>query len=219
MPNSNHYVLCPYYENEKNESISCEDVIRTFPNLKKKEWYMKTYCDANWQECIFADAMNRAYEEGEEALEKEKIKALEKELRSMGIKYGREKKKNERQQKKIDELMAVNQSFTSVNNKLEKQRKELYKELRETKEELEKVNKKIYAELQQLTEVYEIRMAYLIEKSGEVLHEEDVKEWAEGYEIALTVDDENVMNRAWKVVKREVEEDDKDGFHTETEKE
>lgn len=208
MPNSNHYVLCPYYENEKNESISCEDVIRTFPNLKKKEWYMKTYCDANWQKCIFADAMNRAYEEGEEALEKEKIKALEKELRSMGIKYGREKKKNERQQKKIDDLMAVNQSFTSVNNKLEKQRKELYKELRETKEELEKVNKKIYAELQQLTEVYEIRMAYLIAtKCDGELKEKDVEAWAEGKEFAVTCD-YAAKDRVWKVITREEKKKD-----------
>lgn len=205
MPNSNHYVLCPYYENEKNESISCEDVIRTFPNLKKKEWYMKTYCDANWQECIFADAMNRAYEEGEEALEREKIKALEKELRSMGIKYGREKKKNERQQKKIDDLMQQN--------------KDLYEKWRKVNEELTAVNMKIYGQIQQMVQLYEDRMAYLIDtKCDGELREKDVEAWAEGKEFAI-VHDYLAEDRVWKVLFREEQEDEEsDGLDkTETE--
>ena len=181
---------------------------------------MKNYCDTEWKECPYACALNQAYEEGEISVENEKINALEQELRSMSKKLGREKKKTERQQKKIDELMAVNQSFTSVNNKLEAQRKNLYKELRKTKEELETVNKTIYAQMMQLTEIYEVRMAYLIEKTGGILIEDDVKEWAAGYEIAIQRDDDEQFTRSWKVIKREVEKDEEsDGLDKKTETE
>lgn len=194
MPNSNHYVLCPYYGGDKNESISCEDVIRTFPNLKKKEWYMKTYCDSEWKKCTYAQVLNSAYEEGEEALEREKIKATEKEIKSLQTRLGIEKKRTERQQKKIDDLM--------------QQKKELYGKWRAVNEELTNINMKIYGQLQQMVQLYEDRMAYLIAtKCDGELKEKDVEAWAEGKEFAVTCD-YAAKERVWKVITREEKKKD-----------
>lgn len=206
MPNSNHYVICPYFENEKKESISCEDTFRTFNNRKKKEGWMKRFCDDEWEECPYADDLNKAYEEGEEALEMEKIEALEKELRSMSKKLGREKKKTERQQKKIDDLM--------------QQKKDLYARWRSVEEELSKVNMTIYSQLQQMVQLYEDRLAYCIEtKFDGELKEAEIEAWAEGKEFAITCD-YLAEERVWKVLMREESEDEEsDGLDSEKEKE
>lgn len=201
MPNSNHYVICPYFENEKNESISCEDCFRTFRNRKKKEWWMRNYCDNNWQLCPYAEALNIAYEEGEDAVENEKINALEKELRSMSKKLGREKKKTERQQKKIDDLML--------------QKKELYAKWRKVHEELTEVNMKIYNQMTQMAQLYEDRLAYLIDtKCDGEMAEKDVEEWAEGKMYAI-VHDYDAEDRIWKVLIKEEEDEESDGLDSE----
>lgn len=204
MPNSSHYVLCPYFESEKNESISCEDVCRTFSNRKKKDWHMKTYCDSKWQSCEYAQAMSIAYEKGEEALEQERIKALEKELKSLSTKLGIEKGKTKRQQKKIDDLMA--------------QKKELYAKWRAVNEELANVNMKIYGQIQQMVQLYEDRLAYLIAtKCDGELREKTVEEWAEGKEFAITCD-YLAEDRVWKVMMREENKDESDGLDKDPEK-
>ena len=202
MPNSNHYVVCPYFVSEKNESISCEDCFRTFNSRKKKEWWMKNYCDTEWEECPYAGALNQAYEEGEISVDNEKINSLEKELRSMSKKLGREKKKTERQQKRIDDLML--------------QKKELYAKWRKVNEELTEVNMKIYNQMQQIVQLYEDRMAYLIDtKCDGELREKDVEAWAEGKEFAI-VHDYLAEERIWKVLTREEnEEDETDGLDSE----
>ena len=46
MPNNGRITLCPYYRDEKNLSISCEDVFRRFRWKKQKTNWMDTYCDA-----------------------------------------------------------------------------------------------------------------------------------------------------------------------------
>lgn len=203
MPNSSHYVLCPYYVTEKKASITCEDCFRTFNNRKKKEWWMKTYCDDRWEECKYAIALTKAYEEGEESVEKEKIESLERELSSMSKKLGREKKKTERQQKKIDSLMD--------------QKKEIYAKWRAVNEELTNVNMKIYGQLQQMVQLYEDRLAYLIAtKCDGQLREKDVEEWAEGKEFAITCD-YLVEDRVWKVMMREESEDESAGLDKDSE--
>ena len=164
---------------------------------------MRNYCDDDWKLCPYAAAMNAAYEEGETAVEKEKVNALEKELRSMSKKLGREKKKTERQQRKIDDLML--------------QKKDLYAKWRKNEEALTEVNMKIYGQMQQLIQIYEDRMAYLIDtKCDGELREKDVEAWAEGKEFAI-IHDYLADERIWKVVSREENEEDEktDGERTE----
>lgn len=195
------YTLCPFYidESEKAHTISCEDVIRMWDSAEEKCAYMDTYCDASWMECPYAKAMTDAYEAEEKgddkAVEKNKMAALEKEIRGLYIKLGRYKKK-------IDELRAVNQSFVNTNESLEKQKKEFYKRWRTAQAELEKDKSDINQELAKLGIIYEQRMAYLIENfaPNKVLLEEDVKTWAGEKEFALVPDYTEHEQLAWKVV-------------------
>lgn len=164
---------------------------------------MKNYCDTEWEKCPYAGALNQAYEEGEMFVENEKMSALEKELRSMSKKLGREKKRTERQQKRIDDLM--------------QQKKDLYEKWRKVNEELTAVNMKIYGQMQQIIQLYEDRLAYLIDTrcDGE-LREKDVEEWAEGKEFAI-VHDYLAEDRVWKVLMREEQDDEKsDGLDKKT---
>lgn len=155
---------------------------------------MKNYCDAAWEMCPYADELNNAYEKGAAVVEQEKITAMTRELKSLSSKLGREKKRTERQQKKIDDLM--------------KQKKELYAKWRSVNEELTNVNMKIYGQLQQMVQLYEDRMAYLIDtKCGGEMREKDVEEWAEGKEFSITCD-YAAEDRIWKVITREESEED-----------
>ena len=100
------YTLCPYYIDENRRTISCEDVIRRFDSIDEKYGYMDEYCDDAWEDCPYAIAMNKAYDEAEKgdemAVEKNKLAALETELKGVHIKLGRA-------EKKIDELNATGQ--------------------------------------------------------------------------------------------------------------
>ena len=117
----------------------------------------------------------------------------------------------ERQQKKIDELRAVNQSFTNVNNSLEKQKKEFYTRWRKAQDELDKGNEAIMEELRRLGDIYEQRMCYLIDRFADGFFcESDVERWAGDREFALVRQyDEDLGDMVWKVVFKE-DEPDKD---------
>lgn len=215
MPNNTRIPLCPFYKDEKNKSISCEDVYRSFPSVKKKYAWMDMYCDEwNWMRCPYAVDLNEAYarlEKGDKkALEKHEIEALRKELKSISTKLGRAEKRIERQQKKIDQLRAVNNSFTIVNNKLEQQKKEFYGRWRTAQAELNKGNEQVLEELGMLGIIYEQRMCCLIDKFApeKILREDDVKEWAGDRDFALVADADAEHGRFWKVVfKRDENED------------
>ena len=208
------YTLCPFFEHgERKSRITCEDTYRWFDSDEEKDIWMDMYCDNEWTECPYAIELNEAYdrlEKGDEmALEKHKIDALEKELKGMATKLGRAEKRIERQQKKIDELRAVNQSYINVNDTLAKQKREYYEKYRKADTQLKEYERKIPEQLTGIVLMYEQRMSYLIENfaPGRKLFEEDVKEWAGDKEFALTSDYED-NELAWKVVFKEDDEND-----------
>ena len=92
------YTLCPYYIDENNKAISCEDVCRTYDSMKQKWAWMDMYCDSwDWMKCPYA--MDRAeayhnYEKGDiKALDEQKEKAMKVEIKSLTSKLGRVNKK------------------------------------------------------------------------------------------------------------------------------
>ena len=194
MPNSVHTVICPYYMNEFNRSISCEDVCRAFDSLNSKNAWMMQYCDSwDWMRCPYAIDLTEAYarkEKGDEkALEKNKIKALEKENKGLQTNLGRATKKIER--------------LHQINDMMQKKWKTAEKLL----DDYQKHESERYFAMARL---YEDRIAYLIDTHcGGRLAEADVKAWAEGKEYALTFDKESV-DPIWIVKTREETEADED---------
>lgn len=206
------YTRCPYFQSEKRLTISCEDVVRRFKTLEAKWSHMDRYCDADYMSCPFAIDLRRAYEKTEKgdirALDKEKITALQKEHAKLLSALGRAEKRIERQQKKIDELRAVNRSFTSVNNSLEQQKKDYYSRWRKAQDELDKGSENVMAELNKLGSIYEQRMCYLIENFVPIkmFYEDNAKAWAGDKAFALVADKDDDGRIVWKVV---YQEDDK----------
>ena len=208
------YTMCPFYVDENKKSISCEDICRTYKTLECKYDWMTMYCDSwEWMKCPYAIDRSEAYaayEKGDvKALENQEIKALEKENKYLRTLLGKAEKRVERQQKKIDELRAVNQSFTNVNNSLEKQKKEFYTRWRKAQDELDKGNETVMEELRRLGDIYEQRMCYLIDRFADGFFcESDVEKWAGDREFALVRQyDEDLGDMVWKVVFKEDEPD------------
>ena len=201
---------------EKRKVSKCEDICRTYKTLECKYDWMTMYCDSwEWMKCPYAIDRSEAYaayEKGDvKALENQEIKALEKENKYLRTLLGKAEKRVERQQKKIDELRAVNQSFTNVNNSLEKQKKEFYTRWRKAQDELDKGNETVMEELRRLGDIYEQRMCYLIDRFADGFFcESDVERWAGDREFALVRQyDEDLGDMVWKVVFKE-DEPDKD---------
>lgn len=207
MPNNTRIPMCPFYKDEKNKSISCEDVYRSFPSVKKKYAWMDMYCDEwDWMRCPYAVDLTEAYarlEKGDKkALENHEIEALRKELRSMSTKLGRAEKRNERQQRKINELRAVNQRLTDINIQVDQRMKQYYKDAQEAKSQLHTYEQKIDAQLKKITQVYEQRICYLIETfvPPKCFYEDYAKEWAGDKEFALVAERDEKNRIIWKVV-------------------
>ena len=203
------YTLCPFFVHDKRKSrISCEDTYRWFDSDEEKDIWMDKYCDNEWTECPYAIELNEAYDRLEKgdvmALENHEIEALKKELKGMATKLGTAEKKLERAQKRVEELAAINKSFISKNEDLEKQKREYYEKYRKADTQLKEYERKIPEQLTGIVLMYEQRMSYLIENfvPGRKLFEEDVKEWAGDKEFALTSDYED-NELAWKVVFKE----------------
>lgn len=215
------YTLCPFFEHgERKSRITCEDTYRWFDSDEEKESWMDTYCDNEWTECPYAIDLNEAYdrlEKGDEmALENHKIDALEKELKGMATKLGTAEKRIERQQKKIDDLRAVNQSYINVNDNLEKQKRSYFEKWKKSDKQLKEYERKIDVQLKGIVMTYEQRMAYLIDTycpNGK-LRERDVEEWAKDRSFAIVfsrIEDEELGiegEPAWKVVFKEDDEND-----------
>lgn len=209
------YTRCPYYIDESRRSISCEDVCRSYDSLKQKSSWMDMYCDSwDWMKCPYAADMTEAYnryQEGDEtALIEQELKAQKKEIESLIRKLGRANKRIERQQKKIDELRAVNQSYQRRND-------DLYKKWRSSDSRVRAQDDKIWGEISSLSDIYEQRMAYLIDTFTEdgYFYEEDAETWAGDKSFAIVSEriDVNDLDKRrtgliWKVVFQEEETDE-----------
>ena len=111
MPNNGHITLCPYYRDEKNKSISCDDIFRSFRYPVQKKRWMKAYCDAAWEDCPHAKKLNEMYDrvlEGGADMETEILKhnnaELTKELKSVKSMLGKSEKNNAKKDDSIAEL-------------------------------------------------------------------------------------------------------------------
>lgn len=219
------YTLCPFFEHgERKARITCEDTYRWFDSDEEKWSWMNMYCDNEWTKCPYAIELNEAYERlekgDEKALENHEIEALKKELKGMATKLGTAEKKLERAQKRVDELAAINKSFISKNEDLEKQKREYYEKYRKAEMQLKEYERKIDAQLKGIVMTYEQRMAYLIDTycpNGK-LRERDVEEWAKDRSFAIVfsrIEDEELGiegEPAWKVVFKEDESNECEGI-------
>lgn len=215
------YTKCPYFQSEKRQTISCEDVVRRFKTLEAKWIHMDRYCDADYMSCPYAIDLQRAYEQEQKgdirALDKEKITALQKEHAKLLSALGRAEKRIERQQKKIDDMRAVNKSFTAKYEDLEQKRRAEYAKRRKAEADLKIAQGKVIDELGKLGEIYEQRMCYLIENFVPVkmFYEDNAEAWAGDKAFALVAEKDDDDRIVWKVV---YQEDDKDtDKQTETE--
>lgn len=221
MPNYGHTAICPFYRAEKNKSISCEDTFRRFMNENKRNAWTTMYCDSwDWMKCPYAADLTEAYEryeKGDEmALENHENEALRTELEKMSRRLGMAEKRCERQQKKIDELRAVNQSLTTQNINLDTKNKELYKKWRDAASHNQAFEEKIFDQVQKISRMYEQRIAYLIEEfvPDKKFTEGDVAAWAKDKAFALVYErDEDEMYEPYWVVKfgEETETEDEQG--------
>ena len=201
------YTRCPFYIDENKLTISCEDVCRSFDSMDEKWTWMDMYCDTwDWMKCPHAADISEAYRKAEEgdvmAIENQEINALKKEVHALRTKLGAVTKKSERPQKKLDEQRELVKSYQRKNE-------DLYRKWRS-------LDDKIWNELGSLSEIYEQRMAYLIDTCcpDKRLYEEDVEAWAKDREFALVFDrddvESNPFRRTWKVVFKEDGQQDTD---------
>lgn len=210
MPNTGRITKCPYYRDEKNLSISCEDTFRRFRWPAQKNNWMDKYCDDNWQACEYAKELEGLYDEmgGNEMsnkileLEHENA-ALKKELRKVSSMLGKATKREERKDDRIRELMTQNRALEKVMLR-EKQK------CADLKLKLDKAGKDMIA----LADIYEGRIAYLVANFTDgTLNEEDIRKWAESFEYAMIPEatekgpDGKEVVVLWRVMTREIEDD------------
>jgi hypothetical protein len=199
------YTKCPFYIDESRRTISCEDVARLFDSRKDKCEYMDKYCDEAWQECEYAIAITQAYDKLEkgdkQALEKQKIKALESEIRSNLIKIGRAETKIREQKEQINNLIGSNKKLMDARRTEHDRRMKLEKELA-------MIQDKVADDIKKIAQLYEDRIAYLMDTFADgTFREADAEAWAKGKQFAV-VHEVKQKDRVWKVV---IKQDGKDG--------
>lgn len=164
MSNNGRITLCPFYKNEKNLSISCEDIYRTFASAEDKNNHMDYYCDNNWEECSYSKELDRLYKQiggNEEMNAIERLrhneKALIKELRSLSTILGKTKHREEEKDKYIKELQRQLEST-----------KRLYILTKNRLDECRKNEEIIYEQIMEMQKCYEAKMAALdnLKESG-----------------------------------------------------
>lgn len=203
MPNNGRITLCPYYRDEKNLSISCEDVFRRFRWKRQKSDWMDTYCDDDWEGCPHAQQLNQMYDEREEqsSVEKKRIVELEhevqqlkKELRKTASMLGRSEKREKAKDDTIKELRKKNRFL-----------EEKYLDYAGKIRQAEAKEDKIYQQISDIAGLYEARFAYMLTKSGmDKFHEDDFQNWSSGNEYRIVFDEKE------RVFTAEVREESRD---------
>ena len=210
MPNNTRIPLCPYYKDEKNKSISCEDVFRRFATLKKKYAHMDTYCCKDWQSCEYAAELNAMYERIEKGADmdleqtKQKLAAAQKELRYNATLLGRADRRIEAKEAEIKDLRRKNRE-------LEEKRLEEFKKRRKAEITLNDYEKKAYGQLEEIIKTYKDALCYLLSmRPDQELPEAEIKEWTKdkAYTIMRTYKDDKDMT--WKLVEFDAEEGKED---------
>lgn len=204
MPNNGRITLCPFYRDEKNLSISCEDTYRTFRWPAQKKKHMDRYCDKNWKECPHARKLNGLYSrmgDDERMNTVEKLRHTEKELRrelkNLSTALGKSKKRENTKDEEIKSLRRQRDTALALYSK--------------TKNELNDCRGKEDAIMKQFNEMaatYEARIAYMMQLCGGFLDEVEARRWARSheYEIRLAANTKTGSVGAWFVEVQEVED-------------
>ena len=175
MPNNGRITECPFYVNERNDYITCEDAKRRFQDSQTKEEHMDTYCDDKWEECPHAAAMLETYKEGECSVVTNKIKALESENRKVNIMLTKAENREAVKDREIKKLVMRNESLGKR-----------YGKLKELHERLEQTQQLAMEQIQGAMDICEARVAYLLsERPDGRLDELKFREWHTKHEFCL----------------------------------
>ena len=175
MPNNGRITECPFYVNERNNYITCEDAKRRFADSQTKEEHMDTYCDDKWEECPHAAAMLEAYKEGECSVVTNKIKALESENRKVNIMLTKAENREAVKDREIKKLVMRNDSLGKR-----------YGKLKELHERLEQTQQLAMEQIQGAMDICEARVAYLLSEMPDgKLDEVKFREWHTKHEFCL----------------------------------
>ena len=175
MPNNGRITECPFYVNERNDYITCEDAKRRFADSEAKEEHMDTYCDDKWEECPYAAAMLEAYKEGECSVVTNKIKALESENRKVNIMLTKAENREAVKDREIKKLVMRNDSLGKR-----------YGKLKELHERLEQTQQLAMEQIQSAMDICEARVAYLLSEMPDgKLDEVKFREWHKEHEYCL----------------------------------
>ena len=175
MPNNGRITECPFYVNERNNYITCEDAKRRFGSNEAKESHMDTYCDDKWEECSYASAMLEAYKEGESCVVTNKIKALESENRKVNIMLTKAENREAVKDREIKKLVMRNDSLGKR-----------YGKLKELHERLEQTQQLAMEQIQSAMDICEARVAYLLSEMPDgKLDEVKFREWHKEHEFCI----------------------------------
>ena len=215
MPNNGHITLCPYYKDEKNNSISCEDTFRSFSNHQKKIEWMDKYCDKDWSLCPYAIELEAMYERinkgADMNLESLKLKAkgLEKELRKLASVHGRDVRKIDTLNRELAQKEAEIQNLVERNHRIEKKYKEFRAQFDKANRDAD--NWRNYGlHMHDVGITYEGRFCYLIsEFAGGIFEDSKYEEWMKEHNYRLDVDHKDEKGRGvYKAVVWEADEKD-----------
>lgn len=199
MPNNGRITKCPFYMNERNSYITCEDAKHRFRYRKTKEDYMDAFCDDRWQLCPYAAALEKAYkdQEGDDAVIRNaardaKLKSLEKENKRVNVMLSKaEARLKEHSQKTAD-----------LKRRLEVATKQ-YASYKDKYEELKALEQKAMEQINEAAMLCEARVAYLLStKRDKRLDEEKFQAWHEKHEYALVPEMEEGKLKSWKLESR-----------------
>lgn len=182
MPNNGRITLCPYYRDEKNLSISCEDTYRRFRWPAQKSRWMDIYCDNGWEGCPFAQELDGLYErmgkgtaDGKELEMEHKLKASEKEKKKLSSLLGKTEKREKEKDREIRRLRKRNRALEAF-----------YCRNRDALDAIQGQKERMLAEMDAMAEIYEGRIAYLMANfSGGELDESAMKAWLAEFEYRI----------------------------------
>ena len=175
MPNNGRITECPFYVNERNDYITCEDAKRRFADSQTKEDHMDTYCDDKWEECSYAAAMLEAYKEGESSVVTNKIKALESENRKVNIMLTKAENREAVKDREIRKLVMRHDSLGKR-----------YGKLKDLHERLEQTQQLAMEQIQSAMDICEARVAYLLsERPDGKLDEVKFRKWHKEHEFCI----------------------------------
>lgn len=175
MPNNGRITECPFYVNERNGYVTCEDAKRRFEDSRAKESHMDTYCDDKWEECPYAAAMLEAYKEGESSVVTNKIKALESENRKVNIMLTKAENREAVKDREIKKLVMRNDSLGKR-----------YSKLKDLHERLEQTQQLAMEQIQSAMDICEARVAYLLSEMPDgKLDEIEFRRWHKEHEYCI----------------------------------